>query len=718
VDQEQFRVEAVFDRVATTGKVWLGLTMNCCQCHDHKYDPLSQRDFYRLFAFFNSDGEVNLPAPLPREQEAYAKAKAAHEKKAAELSAAAKSYEAGLSAKQAEWEAGLGGGAGGAGVWRVLTDATITSAGGAKFVRQPDDSYRVEGPAPETDLYTITAGTDLVGITAVRIEVLPDDALPARGPGRADNGNFVLSELKLTAAAKNAVGKAKPVALARSSAGFSQDGWAAAGAIDGDAKTGWAVAPRFGERHAAVFETRQDVGAAGGTTLTVVLDQQFGSRHTIGRFRLSVTTAKRPVPAEGLPEPVAKILAVPMDKRDAKQKAELAKYYRGADTKLAELNKAVTEHAKAKLPTLSQVQTLALGTARKTNVFIRGDFLRPGAEVSAGTPTVLPAAGRPAPAVAPAFAGRGPTRLDLANWLVDPANPLTARVITNWMWVKFFGRGIVATPEDFGTQGERPTHPELLDWMASEFVRLKWSLKAMQRTIVCSATYRQSSANRPEMNARDAINTLLYRQNRFRLEAELIRDTALTTSGLLTRAIGGPSVRPPQPAGISELTYANSARWTESTGPDRYRRGMYIWFQRTSPYPMLLTFDSPDSNVCCVRREKSNTPLQSLTLLNDPVFVEAAQALGRRIVEERKGSAAERLKFGFKLATSREPTAAEFAVLSTLFDRLFSSARAHPEAAAKLVGRHAPAGVDAAEAAAWVALGRMLLNLDETVTRE
>jgi hypothetical protein len=297
---------------------------------------------------------------------------------------------------------------------------------------------------------------------------------------------------------------------------------------------------------------------------------------------------------------------------------------------------------------------------------------------------------------------------------VDPANPLTPRVTVNWVWQRYFGRGLVATLEDFGTQGEKPSHPELLDWLAGEFVRQRWSLKALHKLIVTSATYRQASHVRPELQTRDPLNVLLARQSRLRLEAEIVRDNALAAGGLLVRTVGGPSVRPPQPAGISELTYANSVRWVESTGADRYRRGLYTWFQRTSPYPMLLTFDAPDSNVCSVRRDRSNTPLQALTLLNDTVFVECAQALGRRIATEMAGPPAERIRGAFRLCLAREPNADELVVLCRLHEQLAESCRSQPEETAKLCGGKA----GTPEAAAWIALARTLLNLDEFVTRD
>jgi hypothetical protein len=527
VDQEQFRVEAVVDRVNTTATVFLGLTMGCARCHDHKYDPFSQREFYQLFAFFNSDAEADIPAPLPGEEEAYQRQKAAYDRLKAEAEALVTAYRREkLAAAQQSWEIGL--------------------------------------------------------------------RLPA--------------------------------------------------------------------------------------------------------LRL-------------IPPNIAALLLTEPSRRTAAQQKTLADYYAKIDLELSRLTKVVAELARH-APPQPLAQTLALSKPRPAHVLIRGDFLRPGADVSPDTPSVLPPLRTDHP-------GKPATRLDLARWIVDPANPLTPRVAVNWIWQRYFGRGIVATLEDFGTQGDRPSHPELLDWLASEFVHRGWSLKDLHRLIVTSATYRQSSRARPELHDRDPLNVLLARQNRLRLEAEVVRDNALACSGLLARTVGGPSVRPPQPAGISELTYADSARWVESNGPDRYRRGMYTWFQRTSPYPMLLTFDAPDANVCCVRRDRSNTPLQALTLMNDTVFVECARALGGRILAETRGAnTSQRLVYSFRQCVGRAPSPTELATLQRLFDRLLESCRSQPGEAARLVGSgKAPSG-DVAETAAWVALARALLNLDEFVTRE
>jgi len=509
-DQEQFRVEACVDRVNTTAKVWLGLTLNCAQCHDHKYDQFSQREYYQFFAFFNPDNEVDFPAPLPGDAEAqatFAKKKAVLEKQ--------------IAAKLSAWEEQL---------------------------------------------------------SAEQRGMLPDN--------------------------------------------------------------------------------------------------------------------------------VGKIMATSAEKRSAKQRQALADHVGKGDPATAKLSKALADHVK-KAPTPAFVPTLAAGTGRKTHLLIRGDFLRPGVAVEPGVPAVLP----------PLKADGKPNRLDLAHWLVAPENPLTARVIANWVWQHYFGRGLVNTLEDFGTQGEKPSHPELLDHLAYEFRAKNWSLKTLHKYIVTSATYRQSSKARPELASRDPMNILLARQNRIRFEAEILRDNALAVSGLLMRKVGGPSVKPPQPAGISELTYANSVRWVESKGEDRYRRGVYTWFQRTSPFPMLAMFDSPDGNLCCVRRDRTNTPLQALTLLNDATFVECAQALAKRIVAEKSGSPSERLDHGFRLCFGRHPTTLEQENLQKLYDEVLAISQANPQAAGKLASASVP-NLSQAEYATWIAVARMLLNLDEFVTRD
>jgi mono/diheme cytochrome c family protein len=365
---------------------------------------------------------------------------------------------------------------------------------------------------------------------------------------------------------------------------------------------------------------------------------------------------------------------------------------------------------------------------RENYVHVRGDFLTKGPIIEPHTPEVLPP-------LSPR--GEKPDRLDLARWVVDPANPLTARVAANRFWQWHFGRGLVNTGDDFGTQGEPPSHPELLDWLASELRDSGWQMKRLHKLIVMSATYRQSSAARPELYQRDPYNTWLARQNRLRFEAEIVRDAALAVSGLLNAEVGGASVRPPQPPEIAALSYAGSVRWVESKGPDRYRRGLYTWFQRTSPYPSLMTFDAADSNLTCTRRERSNTPLQALTLLNDVVFVECAQALARRILQEpmndlvaadgtgggdpaavNEALVSARLRYAFKLALGREATESELAKLRAQYSDARGALNKDEESARKLAGDSASDTIPIAEAAAWTLVARTLTNLDEFITRE
>ena len=338
------------------------------------------------------------------------------------------------------------------------------------------------------------------------------------------------------------------------------------------------------------------------------------------------------------------------------------------------------------------------------------------------------------PEVLPPVQPRGerPDRLDLARWVVNPVHPLTARVAANRIWQWHFGRGLVNTGDDFGTQGDPPSHPELLDWLAAEFRDSGWRIKQLHKLIVMSAAYRQSSAARPELYQRDPYNTWLAQQNRLRAEAELVRDSALAVSGLLVPTVGGKSVRPPQPPDIAALSYAGTVKWVDSVGPDRYRRGLYTWFQRTSPYPMLATFDAPDSNLACTRRERSNTPLQALTLLNDVVFVECAQALARRLIADQteKLVAADgtgggdetvedaQVRYAFRLCLSRDSSEAEHARIKNLYKEARAEFEKDEATAKKVAGDTSSVNVSAVEAAAWTIVARGMLNLDEFITRE
>jgi Protein of unknown function (DUF1553) len=342
----------------------------------------------------------------------------------------------------------------------------------------------------------------------------------------------------------------------------------------------------------------------------------------------------------------------------------------------------------------------------KTHLAVRGDYRRPGLEVEPSTLAILP----------PFPKGNKPARLRLAEWLVSRENPLTARVTVNRAWQEFFGRGLVRTSEDFGTQGEKPSHPELLDWLASEFMERGWSLKQLHKTIVMSATYRQSSHARPELKERDPGNLLLSSQNRLRLSAELVRDAVLRASGLLYPAVGGPSIRPPQPESVSKLTYG-TAKWEETVGKDRYRRGLYIHYQRTSPYPQLANFDEPDANVAAAQRRRSNTPLQALNLLNDPVFIEAAQTLAVRVLQESGSSWDSRLDTAFELCLGRKPSRSERGRLARYFEEQKKLLDKEPGASV-LLAANPVSSLPPLEVAVWVGISRVLMNLDEFITRE
>ena len=734
IDPEEDRVKKTIDRTNTIGTVWLGLTLGCTQCHSHKYDPITQRDYYAMYAFFNSLDERDIDAPTSEQAARLARDKEAHAKRQSQLDVAVKEYETTkLAAAQAAWEEtaqSMGAS------WQPLSVKSATSAKGATLTADPGGTVLVSGKNENSDVYTVELALPPGRFTALRLEVLPDDTLPAKGPGRAPHGNLVLTKLSAKAASV--------ITFAAARADFAQDKCDVGHAINDNAGDFWAVAPQFGQRHVAVFDAREPFGGDESATLILNLDQTYpsGDPHNIGKFRVWVTSAQLPAPLEGLPANVAAALATAKDQRTDAQQKELADYYRTIDAELTRLTKAAADH-KAKTPALpADVKAQAvvqLDKPRTTNVLIRGDFLSPGDPVAAQTLSILPP---------PKPRGESVDRLDLARWLVDPANPLTPRVTVNRLWQQLFGRGIVLTSDDFGKQGERPSHPELLDWLAWEFVSERgsegvwgkdressspalphprtptplaaWETKRIIRRIVSTNTYRQSSALRPDLTERDPENVLLARQSRRRVESEIIRDVALSASGLLAARIGGPSVRPPQPAEYATITYAGSAKWEESKGADRYRRGMYTFFQRTSPYPMLMTFDTPDTNECAVRRVTSNTPLQALTLWNDPVFVEGARSLGLRIVGHVSNlSLHDRAAFAFKVCLSREPSDEELHDVIALYEAHAATCRSDDKAAAQIVGdQPLPPGVSTADAAAWIGVARALINLDEFITRD
>ena len=710
-DQEEFRIKAVVDRLNTTGSVWLGLTVGCAQCHTHKYDPITQREYYSLFAFFNSCDEKKITAPLPVDLASYKEQETAHRKILTELEKPLREYE---TKKLGELLADGPGRLATPG-WKILKPSSAAASSGASMETLGDGSVLLGGKVPDKDTYTLEFEPGLDEVMALRLEVLTHKSLPKKGPGRADNGNFVLSELELSVLGGDGKEPGK-AAFRRAAADHSQNDFDIQKAIDGSregkAAKGWAIAgPNpLNQDRAAVFILSASLELPRGSKLSLRLSQDYGGNHVLGRFRLSVSPVAGPLLL--LPPRDLAILSKPMGEWAPDELRKISSELLADDPAWKRLDQAVREHqGKApKLPSSNtQARTLAeRGSPRKTHVLVRGDFLRRGAEVQAGTPSAL----HPFEPQ-----GKRPDRLDLSNWLLDARNPLTTRVTVNRWWQYLFGRGLVTTVDDFGVRGSAPSHPLLLDWLASELIRQGWSRKQLIELIVSSSTYRQASIVRPGFAARDPQNELLSRQNRFRVEAEIIRDLSLDASGLLSRKLGGPSIRPRLPSGVAELGYAGSVKWPQSKGEDNYRRGLYIFFQRTVPYPMLMTFDSADSTVTCLRRERSNTPLQALTLLNDPVFFECAQAFGARIVREGGKDSDDRLRYAFRLCLCREPGAEELKSLQALFRRLRKFCEANPEGAKKMLGKFSVDGISAGELASWVSLSRVLLNLDEFISR-
>ncbi|HLJ57748.1 MAG TPA: DUF1549 and DUF1553 domain-containing protein, partial [Chthonomonadaceae bacterium] len=559
---------------------------------------------------------------------------------------------------------------------------------------EPEGAIFAGGDTTKRDVYDLSFDAGAAPITAIRLEALPDDRLPRRGPGRTyyegGFGDFYLSELTLSA-------NGKPVKLASA---VQSGGSAASAAIDGDSNTGWSINGRQGQETTAVFRLAEPLRAS-SFALNMLFERYFAC--ALGKFRISVTSDAKPAQAD-LPADIEEILLVPASKRTADQNARLLDQFLHATPELKPERDAIAQlrATEPELPTALVFRERPADCPRATFVHNRGEWLQPEERVTPGTPAVLPAPG-----------GERLDRLGFAKWLVSDANPLTPRVAVNRQWAAFFGQGIVKTQQDFGYQGSPPTHPELLDWLAVEFRRQGWSLKRLHKLIVMSATYRQASRVTPEDAAKDPENLLLSHAPRVRLDAEMLRDSALVAAGLLSHKIGGPSVFPPQPPGVSSEGAYGALNWTVSPGEDRYRRGLYTFSKRTAPYAMFTTFDAPTGEVCVARREVSDTPMQALTLLNDQVFVEAAQALGR-IAAALPGSDADRAAELFRRCLTRPPSGDETALLLRFYAGQKERFEKKELDAAKVAG---PGDGDPSARAAWTVAARSLLNLDEAVTK-
>jgi mono/diheme cytochrome c family protein len=735
VDPEQFRMEAMFDRMDCIGKAVLGLTIQCAQCHSHKYDPLTQEEYYRLFAFLNNSHEANVAVYSPEEQMKRAEIL----RKIREIEDDLKHREPAWRDRMAEWEKRA---AADQPDWQVLRpEVDEESTGGEKELPMDDGSYLSQGYAPTKHTLTMSVKTDVSPITAFRLELLNDPNLPMGGPGRSIKGTAALTEFRVEAAPADAPGKRTSVKFAHVTAdvnpserpldpifddksGKKRVTGPIGFAIDGKSDTAWGIDIGPGRRNQprkAVFVAEKPIAFPKGTILTIHYVQNHGGwnsddnqSHNLGRFRLSITS-KSGAAADPLPAAVRETLVVPRDKRTAAQEATVFSYWRTTVPAWKVANDQIDALWAQHPEGAGQLVLSERSTRRPTNLLQRGDFLKPVKSVDAGVPAFL----HPMPA------GSEGSRLDFARWLVARRSPTAARSIVNRVWQAYFGTGIVATSEDFGLQCEPPSHAELLDWLAVEFMDRGWSFKRLHHLIVTSSTYRQSSRTTPALQARDPYNRLLARGPRFRVDAEIVRDIALAASGLLEPKVGGPSTFPPAPEFLFQPPTSYGPKvWYEAKGPGRYRRALYTFRYRSVPYPMLQSFDAPNGDFACVRRTRSNTPLQALTTLNEPIFLECARALALRTLREGGSDDAVRIEYAFRRCLTRKPTGDEAATLLDLLHkevRRFEKPGADPWALAADDPGHKPElpkDASPAQLAAWTAVSRVLLNLDETITKE
>lgn len=850
-NDEEFRNVAIVDRVNTTMATWMGTTINCCQCHSHKYDPISQEDFYRLFAILNQTEDADRPDESPRLELFTSEQLKQKESWLADVARLEKDVATATPAvleSLAKWDAAFPR----ALAWKPLKPTSGKSDGGVTLNVADDGTVRADKAAAKAT-YSVEIPLPAGKLNAVRLDTLPDDTLPGKGAGFG-GGNFVLSKVSATITPPNGTrlngrfvrvelpGKARFLHLAevqvftgndnlamkgeakqsttdyggdakrandgntsgdytknsvshtaqeenpwwevdlkselpidrvvlwnRTDAGteermrnfrvlvlndkhepvWSKDfadppkpssefalsgvrgvpfttafadheqgaGFEAKIVLAPQANKGWAVGGKLDQPHTLTLVTSAPVEVAEGSTLTVTLEQASSfENHTLGKFRLSLTDDPRAAESARVPTAILAILNTPAEQRNEAQLAELTKFYLTIAPELAAARDqlAMTKKSLADLKpatTVPILRELAADKRRKTNIQLRGNFMDLGKEVTPG----VPAAFHPLP---PELAA-APNRLALAKWLIDENNPLTARVLANRYWDTIFGNGLVRTSEEFGSQGDQPTHPELLDWLATEVVRLKWDTKALLKLIVTSATYRQSSKVTPELLERDPENYLLARGPRFRLSAEMIRDQALAVSGLLSPKMFGPPVKPFQPNLGVNAAFGSGIDWQASAGEDKYRRGIYTTWRRSNPYPSMSAFDAPNREVCTIRRARTNTPLQALVTLNDPVYIEAAQALARTMAKSGT-TTTDHIRAGFQQCTSRPPSDSELADLTKLFNNARERFAKDVEKARKLATNPLgplPEGADPADLAALTVVGNVLLNLDEMFMR-
>jgi hypothetical protein len=714
IDVEEYYWYSLVDRVNTTASVWLGSTLGCAQCHNHKFDPFTQKDYYRMLAFFSNGehkragtgdywmAETELALPTPEQEKKSREIRG----QMAQLQSVLDTQTPQLNDVQQAWEKEM---ALSEKRWTVLKALSAESVGGAILTSQPDGSVLASGKNPQADTYRISAKTEVTKLTGVRLEVLPDATLPQGGPGRDPDGNFFLSDLEMQIGGK-------PVIWKVSTADESQDGYSAKGIVtkkDGQL-SGWAIDSGDANlwRRQVVFVPEGTVDIPPGSTLTFTLRHEMRkTSRNIGQFRLSISALPSP---EFIVQPPASLrgaLAKPAEQRSLEEREKLSAAYRQVALSLDSTRAAIAglkkEIDKLGIATAMVMKERPNSARPAAYLRERGTFTSPGELVYADVPSAL----------SPLSSDGMPNRLALAQWLVSEDNPLTARVIVNRFWEALFGRGLVETSEDFGTQGDVPSHPQLLDWLATEFMRDGWSMKKMHKLMVMSAAYRQDSHVSGELQARDPYNRLYARGPRFRVEAEMVHDMVLAESGLLSAKMFGPSVFPYQPDGVWDIPYSND-KWVPSEGEDRYRRSVYTFARRSAPYPSLMTYDSPSREFCTVRRVRTNTPLQALTSLNDPYFFVAARALAKRLETAGGATVAGRIDFGYRLVAARPPTPSELINVNEFYNRQLKAYESDPNSAYRTLDAKPNTLQNAPQLAALTMVANVLLNMDEAVTKE
>ena len=745
VDPEQFRVEGLFDRMDCIGKSILGLTIQCAQCHDHKFDPITQQQYYQLFAFLNNDHEASTVYYSVDEQRQIAELKS----QIRDLETQLQHDTPGWQARMRDWETSVQDDQP---EWTVVKIRNLPGDNGVRYYYYDDGSIRAASYAPTQWNAKFTGSTNVSDVTAFRLEQLPDPNLPCGGPGRSIFGMSALSEFQIEASDSSDVTRTVKANFTAASADFSNadrllepefrskrrenDGGdkrhygPVEFAIDGDGDTAWGIDAGPGRRNVArkaVFVLDKPLRFDAGIQLKIGLQQAHGGDNSddnqnfnLGRFRLSVTSEPNPV-ADPIPDHVRQLLQIPTKERSPHQVATVFSYWRTTVAEFAGINQQI-ETLWQQFPQGTPTLTLAArrGQAahdrkRQTRMFHRGDWLQPTEEVEFGVPDFLHSLPEDADS----------SRRTFARWLVDKNSPTTARVIVNRIWQAYFGVGLVDSPEDFGVRANEPSHPALLDWLACELMDSGWRLKHIHRLICNSATYQQTSHASPKAYQDDPQNRLLTRGPRLRVDAEIVRDIALCSSGLLNRQLGGRSIYPPAPDFLFKPPVSYGPKvWNVEQDDQKYRRSLYAFKFRSVPYPVLQTFDAPNGDFACVRRERSNTPLQSLITLNESQFMDCARALAKVTQRDGGDSHEQRLAYAFRRVLSRRPLPDEMKHLKRLWEdqvAYVSEGWVNPIELAT-GGTRVPTdlqkGATVTELAAYTVVARVLLNLDETITKE